>query len=86
MIPVEQRETRFGTITVFRRKLTGAMVYDQSGSHQSEADQSGISLASYVHAFYDLLLQKDARDVLMVGCGGGHSPPCSRATDARSPS
>jgi len=71
MIPVEQRETRFGMITVFRRKLTGAMVYDQSGSHQSEADQSGISLASYVHAFYDLLLQKDARDVLMVGCGGG---------------
>jgi spermidine synthase len=71
MIPVEQRETQFGTVTIFRRKLTGAMVYDHAGSYQSEADQTGISLASYVHALYDLLLQEDARNVLMIGCGGG---------------
>jgi spermidine synthase len=71
MIPVEQRETQFGTVTIFRRKLTGAMVYDHAGSYQSEADQTGISLASYVHALYDFLLQEDARNILMIGCGGG---------------
>jgi len=71
MIPLERRETCYGTVTIFRRKLTGALVYDLSGSPQSEADQSGISLASYVHAIYDFLLQNDARSVLMIGCGGG---------------
>jgi spermidine synthase len=71
MIPVEQRETQFGTVTIFRRRLTGTMVYDHDGSRQSEADCDGISLASYVHAIYDFLLQKNARTILMIGCGGG---------------
>jgi spermidine synthase len=71
MTPVERRETQYGTITIFRRKATGTIVYDQSGSSQSEADQAGISLASYVHALYDFLLQGNARNVLMIGCGGG---------------
>jgi spermidine synthase len=71
MIPVEKRETSFGTVTIFRRRLTGSMIYDHVGSHHSEADSSGVSLASYVHALYDFLLQENARTVLMIGCGGG---------------
>src|SRR5437868_985955 len=71
MIPLERRETRYGSITICRRKLSGSIVYDQSGSYQSEADQDGISLAAYVHALYDFLLQGGARNVLMIGCGGG---------------
>ena len=71
MITLERRETRYGSITIFRRKLSGSIVYDQSGSYQSEADQDGISLAAYVHALYDFLLQGGARNVLMIGCGGG---------------
>ena len=71
MITLERRETECGTITIYRRKLTGSVVYYQGSYCQSEADRAGVSCASYVHALFDLLLQNDARDVLMIGCGGG---------------
>jgi spermidine synthase len=71
MIQLEGCETRYGSITIFRRQLTGAVVYDQGGSCQSEADRNGVSLAPYVHAIYGLIRQGTAHHVLMVGCGGG---------------
>ena len=71
MIPLERRETRYGAVTIFRRKLSGTIIYDQLGSYQSEADTNGVSLAPYVHALYDFLLQGGAQNILMIGCGGG---------------
>jgi spermidine synthase len=71
VIRLEDRQSDFGPVTIFRRRQTGALIYDQAGSRQSEADCNGVSLASYVHAIFDLLMQGKARDVLMIGCGGG---------------
>jgi spermidine synthase len=71
MIPVEDRRSQFGAITIYRSRSTGAVVYNQQGCDQSEADGNGVSLASYVHALYGLILQAQAEDVLMIGCGGG---------------
>lgn len=66
MIRLEDRKSPFGIVTIFRRILTGAVIYDQF-----EADRNGVSLASYIHAIYDLILQARAQTVLMIGCGGG---------------
>ncbi|HWU26485.1 MAG TPA: fused MFS/spermidine synthase [Rhizomicrobium sp.] len=71
MIQLESCETQFGTITVFRHMTSGATIYDQDGSSQSEVDRAGISLAPYIHALYGLLDQAGCRAVLMIGCGGG---------------
>jgi spermidine synthase len=71
MITLERRETAYGTITIYRRKLTGAVVYYQGSYCQSEADPAGVSCATYIHALFDLLQQNEASDVLMIGCGGG---------------
>lgn len=71
MIRLEERRTPFGDISIIRRRATGVLVYEQSGSCQSEADANGVSLASYVHAIYGLCLQSDTRTHLMIGCGGG---------------
>jgi spermidine synthase len=56
---------------VTHNKLTGEVTYLQGGAHQSVADENGISLADYIHAMFDFLFQTSARDVLMIGCGGG---------------
>lgn len=71
MIRLEDRKSPFGIVTIFRRVQSGAVIYDQFGSSQSEADRNGVSLASYIHAIYDLILQARAQTVLMIGCGGG---------------
>lgn len=71
MIRIEDRESPFGLVTIFRRRLTGGLLYDQLGCAQSEIDRDGVSLASYVHAIYGLIKQIQAREVLMIGCGGG---------------
>lgn len=71
MIKLDEIESEFGTITVFRKKSNGTVSYQQDGSCQSEADINGISLASYIHAIYDLTLQINARKILMIGCAGG---------------
>jgi spermidine synthase len=71
MIRIEDRESPFGVVTIFRRRLTGGLLYDQLGCAQSETDRDGVSLASYVHAIYGLVRQTQARDILMIGCGGG---------------
>jgi spermidine synthase len=71
MIRLDTIESTFGTITVFKRKSTGTITYEQGGCCQSEADSNGISLASYIHAIFGLILQIRARKVLLIGCAGG---------------
>lgn len=50
---------------------TGKVSYWQKEYHQSAADARGISTADYIHAMYFFLRQTKAKDVLMIGCGGG---------------
>ena len=49
----------------------GKVSYWQKEYHQSAADAHGVSTADYIHAMYFFLVQTQARDVLMIGCGGG---------------
>jgi spermidine synthase len=71
MIRIEDCETPFGAITIFRAKATGAFIYNQGGCCQSEADSTGVSLASYIHAIFGLTVQARAQKILLIGCGGG---------------
>lgn len=71
MIPLETVETDFGTINVFRRRSSGAITYEQGGCQQSEADNNGVSLASYIHAIFGLIQQSRAHKILLIGCAGG---------------
>lgn len=68
---LEKLETAFGEITVARVNRTGAILYRQGNCHQSESDGKGVSLSTYIHALYGLLAQAGARNVLMIGVGGG---------------
>jgi hypothetical protein len=56
---------------IIRDERTGKVSYWQGEYHQSAADRSGVSTADYIHAMYFFLMQAQARDVLMIGCGGG---------------
>ena len=71
MITVAERKSRFGAITILKRKATGSLLYVQGDSFQSEADENGISLVGYIHAIFGLIRQAGAKRVLMIGCGGG---------------
>jgi len=56
---------------IIRDDTSGKVSYWQGEYHQSAADRSGVSTADYIHAMYFFLMQAQARDVLMIGCGGG---------------
>jgi SAM-dependent methyltransferase len=56
---------------IIRDNTNGKVSYWQGEYHQSAADRSGVSTADYIHAMYFFLMQAQARDVLMIGCGGG---------------
>jgi spermidine synthase len=71
MITIADIKTRHGQISVRRNRKTGAIVYWQDSAYQSEADDRGISLATYIHALYGLIRQRNCRDALLIGCGGG---------------
>jgi SAM-dependent methyltransferase len=71
MITVTSLPGPRGEITVSQRRQTGVFVYEQGDCCQSEADEQGVSLSSYVHALFSLLRQKRSQRVLMIGCGGG---------------
>jgi spermidine synthase len=62
---------RNGTLVIEQDNATGGVSYWEGGDNQSVADRNGISLAEYIHAMFGLLRQAKARDVLMIGCGGG---------------
>lgn len=61
----------FGEITILRNRKGGSQIYMQGEGLQSHADSAGVSLSYYIHALYGLVMQTRARDVLMIGCGGG---------------
>lgn len=67
---LEDVETPFGRIEVVRVK-SGGILYRQGQIHQSETDGNGVSVSTYIHALYGLLIQAWARNVLLIGCGGG---------------
>jgi spermidine synthase len=71
MITVTSLPSPVGEITVWKRIQTGALVYEQGDYCQSEADEQGVSLSSYIHALFSLIWQKRSERVLMIGCGGG---------------
>ena len=54
-----------------QNNATGGISYWQDSANQSEADRDGVSLADYIHAMFAFLRQAKAKDVLMIGCGGG---------------
>lgn len=56
---------------IIQDSRTGKVSYWQKEYHQSAADAHGVSTADYIHAMYFFLMQVQARDVLMIGCGGG---------------
>ena len=56
---------------IIQDNRTGKVSYWQKEYHQSAADGHGVSTADYIHAMYFFLMQAQARDVLMIGCGGG---------------
>lgn len=71
MITIAKRVTEFGVIVVYRSRSSGSHIYYEDDWCQSEVDRNGVSLAPYVHALHGLIAQTQARDVLMIGCGGG---------------
>lgn len=71
MIALEKVPSPHGLITVYKNRKTGAYSYEQGSCLQSEADSSGVSLAPYIHAIFDLLQQQQAKRVLMIGGAGG---------------
>ena len=50
---------------------SGHVSYWQQEYHQSASDRTGVSTADYIHVIYSFLHQAGAKDVLMIGCGGG---------------
>jgi predicted O-methyltransferase YrrM len=68
---VKRARTHNGALVIEQNNATGEVSYWQKGDHQSVADRTGVSLAEYIHAIFGLLRQAKARDVLMIGCGGG---------------
>jgi spermidine synthase len=83
MIKVAAFASDFGEVTVLRSRSTGAVLYYQGLCNQSEADANGVSLATYIHAIFSLLLQAECRDVLMIGCGGGTLATMLRTADVK---
>lgn len=71
MITVTSIASPAGEIILRKRIQTGVLVYEQGECSQSEADEEGVSLSSYIHAIFSLLRQKRSQRVLMIGCGGG---------------
>ena len=57
--------------TITRDRQSGKVSYWQGEYHQSAADRTGVSTADYIHAMHFFLAQAQAKEVLMIGCGGG---------------
>jgi spermidine synthase len=72
MPPLAKTKPHYGPpISIEHEVRTGAVAYWQGDYYQSRADRNGVSLFDYIHAIFGLLVQKRARSVLMIGCGGG---------------
>jgi spermidine synthase len=71
MEQIEEIETDYGTINIYKKRSTGAIIYELGGANQSYADSNGTSMASYIHAIFGLLSQAKARNILLIGGAGG---------------
>jgi spermidine synthase len=71
MEQIEEIESDYGTINIFKNRSTGALIYELGGCSQSSADNNGTSIASYIHAIFGLLSQAKARNILLIGGAGG---------------
>ena len=71
MISLVALEHEFGAIRVCRDKATGELTFLQGGCFQTKTDVNGVSLVTYVHALFGLVMQAQAQTVLVIGCGGG---------------
>jgi spermidine synthase len=71
MISLAEMDHEFGAIRVYRDKRTGDLTFLQGGCFQTKTDRNGVSLVTYVHALFGLVMQAKAQRILMVGCGGG---------------
>ncbi len=60
-----------GSLRLHHDTRTGALTYVLQGGNQTAVDKSGTSLDTYIHALYGLLRQTPAKNILMIGCGGG---------------
>jgi spermidine synthase len=64
-------DPRHTGLAIEHNNATGTVTFWQKLLNQSAADRDGISLADYIHAMYGFTRQNRARNVLMIGCGGG---------------
>jgi predicted O-methyltransferase YrrM len=62
---------RRGEIVIEQDNRAGQVTYWLARGPQSLADRHGVSMAAYIHALYGLLRQAGARNILLIGCGGG---------------
>ena len=60
-----------GEVVIEQDNRSGGVTYWLARGPQSLADRKGISLAPYIHALYGFLRQADAKNILLIGCGGG---------------
>lgn len=66
-----RHQSEYGAIKLRYRSRSKSLVYEQKGGNQSAIDAGGVSLDSYVHALHGFVVQRPAKKVLMIGCGGG---------------
>lgn len=71
---IARRSGLFGEITIFKNRRTGAHAYCVGPWYQSYADRAGVSLLAYAHAIYGLILQIEARRILVIGGAGATLP------------
>jgi predicted membrane-bound spermidine synthase len=70
MALLKQFKTPFGTIRISRDR-DGTLAYYQNGCFHSQATPRGVSVCAYVHVVHEIIRQKKAQKVLIIGCGGG---------------
>ena len=58
-------------IVIEQDNRSGGVTYWLARGPQSLADRSGVSLAAYIHGLYGFLRQARAKNILLIGCGGG---------------
>ncbi len=63
--------SKVGTVRLVRNTRTGALLYAQKGGNQTATDANGVSLDSYIHALFHLVMQTNPKTALMIGCAGG---------------
>jgi len=71
LIRLAEYDSPFGTISIWKSRKSGSLIYQQNGHCQSEGDGNGTSLAGYVHAIFGLIWQSNAQSILIIGCAGG---------------